>query len=40
LYFATPQFGTPDWSFTDSTIENTLRVPGLFRRLDLLNSAV
>jgi thioredoxin reductase len=31
----TPQFGTPDWSFTDSMIENTLRVPGWFRRLDL-----
>jgi cation diffusion facilitator CzcD-associated flavoprotein CzcO len=29
----TPQFTTSDWSFTDSIIENTLRVPGWFRRL-------
>lgn len=32
----TPRFSTPDWSFTDSMIENTLRVPGWFRRLDLV----
>jgi thioredoxin reductase len=30
----TPRFGISDWSFTDSMIESTLRVPGWFRRLD------
>lgn len=30
----TPRFVTSDWSFTDSMIESTLRVPGWFRHLD------
>jgi FAD-dependent urate hydroxylase len=30
----TPRFVQSDWSFTDAIIENTLRVPGWFRRLD------
>ena len=30
----TPKFEVSDWSFTDSMIESTLRVPGWFRRLD------
>jgi FAD-dependent urate hydroxylase len=35
----TPRFVSSDWSFTDALIENTLRVPGWFQRLDASEQA-